>query len=362
MVGLSIPTLVLGAGLPIAVVASLAVGRAISGNGRAAEALVRLAGIVRWLALGVLAVGVVAAFALHALDAGKVPKALGETLKLVAESSGLLLVVVAIGMALGSRGARSPLVLVGALVGVAAVIVANVLPSGIGFLGDALRFEVPKTVHYWLSTIAAVGAAAALAAIWGTDRLPFAARAVGVAAIVALAALPLRFEVKDGAVGMGEIDAYHLGEHRSAETFAIDLHYAAIGFWQGFPDSRNVVNAPRRELLTAVRAEIDAGRLRHDTGVLHLAKSFQQWSSTPLGVFDGVTETFVSLDPEVSHQTVGGRLYGFERLGDFLASRAYPYLVLEPDGLEPALRDQVLAAGYASIFANDQGEVFRLGS
>jgi hypothetical protein len=79
-------------------------------------------------------------------------------------------------------------------------------------------------------------------------------------------------------------------------------------------------------------------------------------------VFDGVTETFVSLDPEVSHQTVGGRLYGFERLGDFLASRAYPYLVLEPDGLEPALRDQVLAAGYASIFANDQGEVFRLGS
>jgi hypothetical protein len=361
MLGLSIPTLVLGIGLPTAIAVSLVAGRAIAESEGARATLERLAGIVRWIALAALLAGIAAAFAVAALNADRLPKALGEGLDLILESSGILLVVTLIGIAAGSRGARSPLVIVGALVGVAAVIVANVLPSNIGFLGDALRFEVPKTVHYWLSSVAAVGAAAALAHVWATDRVPFVARAIGAAVFVAVAALPLRFDIEDGRIRQGQIDAYHLGEHRFSETFAIDLHFAAIGFWQGFPDSRNVVNAPRRAILDAVRAEIDGGRLKHDTGVLHLAKSFQQWVSTPLGVFDGVTETFVSLDPEVSHQTVGGRLFGFERLGEFLDSGAYPYVVVEPNGLDASALDQVIAAGYTSIFSNDQGQVFTLG-
>ena len=82
--------------------------------------------------------------------------------------------------------------------------------------------------------------------------------------------------------------------------------------------------------------------------------------ATPLGVFDGVFETFVSLDPEVSHQTVGGRLYGLDELPGFLASKDFPYLVLEPNGLPDGIRDQIVDAGYESIFANDQGEVFEL--
>jgi hypothetical protein len=79
-------------------------------------------------------------------------------------------------------------------------------------------------------------------------------------------------------------------------------------------------------------------------------------------VFAGVNETFVSLDPEVSHQTVGGRLYGLEALPGYLASHAYPYVVLEPAGLPEATRAEIVAAGYASIYANDQGEVFALGN
>jgi len=94
--------------------------------------------------------------------------------------------------------------------------------------------------------------------------------------------------------------------------------------------------------------------------VLHLARSFQQWVATPLGVFDGVDETFVSLDPEVSHQTVGGRLDGLDQLPGFLATRHFPYVVLEPEGLPDETRDRVLAADYEPIFANGQGEVFRL--
>jgi hypothetical protein len=258
-------------------------------------------------------------------------------------------------------------VLVGALVGVAAVIVANVLPSGIGFLGDALRFEVPKTVHYWLSTIAAVGAASALASAWQEHRLPISARGALIAAFVVVAAFPLRFgnsgDDRTCTDECSTINAYHLGEHRYAETFAIDLKYAASGFWVGYPDSRTVVNQPRKDLLDALRAEVAAGALHHDTPVLHIAGTFQQWASTPLGVFDGVNETSVSLQPEVSHQTVGGRLFGFDSLPEFLASGDYGYVVLEPGDLQDAAQvfDAIRAAGYVEIYFNAQGTIFRLG-
>jgi hypothetical protein len=198
----------------------------------------------------------------------------------------------------------------------------------------------------------------------GAGRAPFVAGAPAVAAFVVVAALPLRFGYSGDdsrcAADCASINAFHLGEHRWSETFAIDLHFAAIGFWQGFPDSRTVVDTPRKELLDAVRREIDTGWLAHDTPVLHLAASFQQWSATPLGVFDGVMETFVSLDPEVTHQTVGGRLYGLDALAGFLASGDFTYVVLEPEGLPESTRAQLVAAGYQSIFANQQGEVFRL--
>ena len=117
-----------------------------------------------------------------------------------------------------------------------------------------------------------------------------------------------------------------------------------------------MVDAPRQEILDAVRAEIDAGRLEHDTPVLHVARSFQQWVATPLGVFDGVDETFVSLDPEVSHQTVGGRLYGLDVLPEVSRPGTYAYVVLEPDGLAPdGRRGASSPPDMRSIFANDQG-------
>ena len=77
-------------------------------------------------------------------------------------------------------------------------------------------------------------------------------------------------------------------------------------------------------------------------------------------MFDGVDETFVSLDPEVSHQTVGGRLNGLDALPGFLASGTYGYVVLEPAKLPAGTRDAVVAAGYVSIFGDAQGEVFAL--
>jgi hypothetical protein len=350
MIGASLPTLALGAGLPISIAIGLWTGRAVARNEPARVLLERLARIVRVVALfgagGVVILAVVASFV--TLD--RLPDALAKAVTVILESSGLLLIVLALGIVLGSRGARSPIVIAGLGVGAVALLVAGMLPSNLGFLGEALRFEVPKTVHYWLSTIAAVGAACAIAYGWSTDRLPWLARVLAVGAFVAIAALPLRPK---------PIDAYHLGEHRYAETLAIDLHYAGSGFWLGFPDSRTIVDTPRQDILDALRAEIAAGRLRHDTPVLHLAKTFQQWVATPLGVFDGVNETFLSLDPEVSHQTVGGRLFDVADLPEYLDG-TYPYVVLEPDGLPATAREAITAAGYASIFANAQGEVFAL--
>jgi hypothetical protein len=301
----------------------------------------------------VVVLGLAAAFAVNVLEADRLPEAIGTTAGLAFESSGLLLIVLVVGAFLGDRSARSPLVIAGLVVGLLAVALSQVLPGDLGFLGSALRFEVPKTVHYWLASIAAVGAATTLAHVRSTHRLPLLSRAAVVAAFVVIAALPLRIT---------PIDAYHLGEHRWSESFAIDLKYAGSGFWLGFPDSRTIVDEPRQEILDAVRAEIDAGRLRHDTPVLHVAKDFQQWVSTPLGVFDGVNETSISLKPEVSHQTVGGKLFGFDRLPEFLGDGTFTYVVLEPDELQEGLRDVIAAAGYVSIFANGQGEVFRLGS
>jgi hypothetical protein len=353
MLGISLPTIALGIGLPIAVALGIAAGRTVARNERARSAIVRLAELGRIVVPIIVIGGLAVGFATARLVADDLPAAAGTTAILTLESSGILLIVLAIGSLLGSRGARSPLVWAGLGVGVGAVLLTQVLPDDLGFLGRALRFEVPKTVHYWLSGVAAAGAACALAYVWSSDRraVPWIGRIGLLVAFVVAAALPIRPK---------PIDAAHLGEHRWSETFAIDLHYAGSGYWLGFPDSRRIVDAPRQALVDAVRAEIVAGRLRHDTPLLHVASSFQQWIATPLGVLDGVTETFVSEQPEISHQTVGGRLYGYDRLTEFLAGHAFPYVVLEPNDVPPGFGDEIVAAGYRSIFENGQGEVFRL--
>jgi hypothetical protein len=92
--------------------------------------------------------------------------------------------------------------------------------------------------------------------------------------------------------------------------------------------------------------------------VLHLAASFQQWASVPIGVFTGAMETSISLQPELSIHTEGGRLLGFEVLPTELASD-YGYVVLEPSGLNPDLADAITAAGYHEIWSNSQAIVYR---
>jgi hypothetical protein len=254
----------------------------------------------------------------------------------------------ALGVLLAARRPGMEM-LYAALFGVILAAAATALAPTGSTLGDAIRFEVPKTLTYFAPTFLAIGGAVGLAALWQRSGWPVALRAALAALLVLGAALPLRTEV---------VEALSLGEHRLSETLSISLHNAQHGYWRGFPDPRNVVDEDGQALIDALRAEIDAGRLRGATPVLHVARSFQPWVAIPLAVFTGVMETTATLDPERSIHTEGGRLLDVADLPELLAADYPPYVVLEPAGLDPGLAATIEAAGYRSIFANDVAVLF----
>ena len=340
MVGIALPTSFAIAGIPVAILVGCAIERSTAPHGP----ILRLA---RWTPVILIPIAVYAATQVElSFDTGPRP---------IVEGAALLLLAGGVGAIAGAPGARSPVVLAGAAIGLVVAIGTQLVPlQGSGLLGQALRFELPKTLYYWLPAIVAVGAAATLAWLWQAPSLPWLARVGAVGLFVVVAAVPLR---------AAPIDDLHLGEHRLSEALAIDLRWAGTGYWTGFPDTRNLVDPPRRALIEAVRAEIHAGRIGPDTPVLHIARSFQQWVATPLGVFTGVTETDVSPDAEHSIHTVGGRLLDYKVLPDLLASQDYPYLLYEPDkDLPLGIDHDLTAAGYEPIFTNSQGTLYRLGA
>jgi hypothetical protein len=263
----------------------------------------------------------------------------------------ILVVTTLAGLLVAPRRYLVPVLAAGLLAGVVAATAMNLVPAQ-GTLMTALRFEVPKTLHYWLHVIFVVGAAFGLDSAWGGLRLPPLVARAAIAIFLLVVVLPLR--------PAPLTDAYYLGERRLSETVSLQLRQASLGYWTGYPDSRRLIDADGQAIVAALRSEIDAGRLTAGSGVLHVARSFQQWVAIPLGVMTGVVEADVTPDAEVSIHTVGGRLHPFADL-DSLLRADYPYLVLEPAGLPATVRPAVVAAGYRSIFANGRGEVFVRG-
>jgi hypothetical protein len=311
---------------------------------------------------------------------------LDESVAKLVGTNGLLLAAALVGVLALAPAARSPIVLAAATAGLAVAIGTVFIPvKELGLLGTALRFELPKTLYYWLPVFAAIAAGSAVATLWGdsdraaaetTARPSFIARlrsaldgldlgrfsVAAVALFVVAGIAPFRLEpqcpTEDGSTCM---DAFWLGDHRLSEDLAIDLRFLEHGFWSGYPDRRHVVDPPRAELIALVKQEIAAGRIGPETQVLHVARSFQQWEATPIGVFTGAAETDATLQTEHSIHTVGGRLHDLDELPGLLASRAYAYVVFEPnEELPPGIRQSIIDAGYASIFANVQGELFRI--
>ncbi|HEY1169488.1 MAG TPA: hypothetical protein VGE81_11015 [Candidatus Limnocylindrales bacterium] len=238
--------------------------------------------------------------------------------------------------------------------GIAAGLAAWAASGFVGYANlteQAVHYEVPKSVEYWLPVVLAIGAAGALAAVCRQRRLGLLRpAAVGIFLLVAVYPItePLATDIQ-------------IGEHRGAESLGLALREAENGYWVGYPDSRLIIDAPRQQVVDELRAEEQAGRLGPSTRVLNIASSFQQWVSVPIGVFTGAMETSISLQPELSIHTVGGRLLGFDQLDQEIAS-GYGYVVLEPTGLEPDLIAQTQAdlssAGYRQIWSNSQATIY----
>jgi len=256
--------------------------------------------------------------------------------------------------------------------GIAAGVLAWSASSLVGFTTlteQAVHYEVPKSVEYWLPVMFAVGAAGALAAVCRQRRLGVA-RPLIVGAFIVITVYPLPARIDLGPlnidagrlVGAPLISNVQIGEHRGSESLGLALREAQFGYWtDGYMDPRNVVDADQQKVIDAIRSEITAGRLGPDTRVLHIAGSFQQWSSVPIGVFTGAMETSISLQPEVSIHTDGGRLYGFGDLPRELRS-GYGYVVIEPHGLPDEIAvdsaAQVMAAGYHAIWSNSVATIY----
>jgi hypothetical protein len=299
----------------------------------------------RWLALGIRVVGVAATglVVVAALPSGS--QWVSTFVDFFLEYPVLGLTVVLAGAVAGRR-AFPAMPVAAVVIGLLAVLAAAAIPWQVVGI-EGVDFEVTKTLHYWTPVFLAVLAAAALRGVWlRPDLVPWT-RTVAIGLFLVSAALPIRAT---------PIEPLHLGEHRMSETLSIDLRFAETGFWLGYPDSRTVIDDAQQELVDRLRDEVRAGLLRPTTPVLHVAFNFQQWDATPIGVFGGMLETLVSEETEVSSHTAGGRLHPFSDLDAQLAE-AFPYVVLEPEGLPVDTRDRIVAAGYEPIFANPQGEI-----
>jgi hypothetical protein len=230
-------------------------------------------------------------------------------------------------------------------VGVASLLVVALIP-GSSLVADSLRYEVPKAVGYWLPWVC-VPAAAALVAAVVSWRGPAIVRYALVGGFLAIVLLPL------GPPAPDTLQA----SHSVADDLAYDLRTAELGYWQGYPDPRLVVDAAGRELLDFLRVEVSSGRLGADAQVLHVARSYEPWANVPIAVFTGVEETVVSEDATPTIFTAGGRVHPLASLSAELHD-GFSYVVLEPTGLPPDVRPAIISAGYRPVFANSEAEVF----
>jgi hypothetical protein len=257
-------------------------------------------------------------------------------------------IATAIGAVLGRAASRRGWVVLG--MGFAAGLAAWATSGLVGtadLTQQAIHYEVPKAVQYWLPVMLALGSAGAITAIWRLRRLGLARP------LLLMAWLFLTMAPFPGPI----IQNIRIGEHRGAESLGLALREAERGYWETFPDPRRIISPAQQEVVDRLRDEIAAGRLGPETRVLHVDSSFQQWSSVPIGVFTGAIETSVSLDPELSIHTEGGRLLGFDQLATQLAS-GYGYVVFEPSGLDPSLAGQITAAGYRLIWSNSVAQIY----
>lgn len=280
-------------------------------------------------------------------------------------SIGALTLAGAMGLLLTGR--RTTRLVLGAALGsgvIAALAAGLVAPDDPSLLLRSIRFEVPKEVQSWLPFVLSI--AAAIAIDVGLRRCRAACRRLTSSASVRLSELGVVAMVGSLVVVAvvpwhdDPIDTYHVGEHRVSESLAIALRWAEHGYWEGYPDARQLVGAQQVGLLDVLRREVAAGRIDAATEVLHVASGFRQSVATPIGVFTGIIETTLSPDAMPTIHSLGSRRHPLTDLEAMLEDPRSRdrYVVLEPAGLPTSLRSSMVAHGFVPIHANDRGIVF----
>ncbi len=294
------------------------------------------------LLLGVAAVGLVLVG-----DPGAIGQAFGFlnlAFPVLFGAAGLAVGLAALGLVPAARGGRRmTLAALGA--GTGALIGAALVPDT-SLLGQSLRYEIPKAVGYWLAW-ACVPITGGLIALIARARVPALGRLAQIGAFLVIVLIPIGAIRPDGSQASQPVAAV-LGHH---------LQTAEAGYWQGYPDVRLVVDLTGDEVLDFLRAEVAAGRITAETQLLHVAASYQESASLPIGVFTGIEETMVSADAATTIFTAGGRIHP---LGDLPAQlgAGFAYVVLEARGLPLGVRAAIVAAGYRPVFVNSTAEVF----
>ena len=256
-----------------------------------------------------------------------------------------------VGAALyGRRAAGWRIVAIGLGVAVLVMVVARLLPPESPLVQSLQGEAQPKALAYWGPFLLALAAAATCHAMIASRR-QFGLGHVVVALYVYVAILPLRLSPTTVA-----IDNYE--EHRMAESVSIALRHAQQGYWVNYPDARLIVNASQQQLLDRLNTDRVDGLIGEDTHLLHAAESFRPWVGTPVAVFTGIVESTASYDPERSIHTEGGRLHDLAEFGT-LVNGDFDYVLLEGQALVAELGEQVTAAGFTTILANERGELFR---
>ncbi len=268
-------------------------------------------------------------------------------------------ILAAFGLVPTSRGGRR-LLLASLAVGGAALLAMALIPDT-SLVAASLRYEIPKAVGYWLpwACVPAAGALCAGVARWNGARWNGArwngARVTGASIVrvpligvfLAIVLIPFGPPLPDSAQA----------SHPVADVLAHDLQTAGQGYWQGYPDARLVVDATGGQVLEFLRGEIGAGRLGAESQLLHVAASYQESASLPIGAFTGIEETIVSADATTNIFTAGGRIQPLTDLAVELRAE-FAYVVLEPAGLPVSTRAEITAAGFRSVFVNASAEVF----
>jgi hypothetical protein len=239
-----------------------------------------------------------------------------------------------------------PYVVAPVLLGILVQVAATLFPSDTLFWSSARGELSGKAAQFWIPLFLAFATAAVLQWIWSSLRFT-GALVVGVL-LIALA-LPLR----DDTVGVEDGR-----ERRLSESLSISVRKAQFGAWSGWPDSRELIDGSQRQIVAAFRTEQDSGRMTEDTKALQVAASFQSWVATPVASFSAVDVTSLSLEPETSVHTFGGRLRALDEMPAHLG-RPFEYVLLESEGLSGLVRRDIVEAGYRTVFRNTRGEIFR---